>query len=586
MPNLSGQDARAIVGLVNDLESRARPRFDRYDADERLWNLEQYVLQEVAALAPWRTTDMPVFTSNDPRNLADLYIGALTLHRLEPRGDLLETTSEREEELVSLHERFARGVWREVDQLRAQRGEHPFQLALAWFHALRGGSIARVWVDRDEREHPFRVALWDPRETVWQMGRYGPSFACRHYQAAHYEISEAYDQDISQYVDSHGNVDVYDAWWQEGASVYNAVICGGQWLKEPTVHAHLVRVPVFITLAFGSPVGPSRNRQSAVVQNLQWDSIYGANRLMYATYNRAASIYELYLRRGAVGPIGYNAPQPIQKLDEALRPFALIWLGPKGRMEAVSLPPMAQEAREYFAALQGHIQRGGVPFTVFGQTPFELSGVAVSQLQGALEIRLKRLARSMIRQADNVISEVISQFVRLRKRVQLVGRDKQNRPFLEAFRAADLSRKYYLTHDLRTDLPLTRLQEANIALMWKQVGVSLLSIYDEVLHRQDPNWEYRRKLAEDADRNPLVAGIRLAETLRARQRPDLAEIVLGTLRAAQAQAQAAGVRLPQPQAASPEMLGIMEQHSEFQTPPQNMSLEERAGLLGLEVARR
>jgi len=315
---------------------------------------------------------------------------------------------------------------------------------------------------------------------------------------------------------------------------------------------------------------------------------------MFAQYNRIATLYTLVVRQGAIGPWHHKTKRaPTPKIQDAIGPFKI--LESDGEFKPVGLPPMSIEAKELFSAVSGHLQRGAAPFSAFGQAPFQLSGIAISQLQGALELRTVQLSNSMKTVYRTASQGIIEQFINIGRQVKLAGVDRRQRPFLEAFRAADLRKKYHLDFDHRTDMPVQRMQEANIATMWAQLGVSLVRIYDELLHIQDPNWEYRRKLMEMADQNPVVAGLKLARLFAEKARiardnakPEEAaemleyrNIVLAQIQSAQQQAQQmAAPQLPRPEAASPETFG---RGGSFSMNEQNLPTEARleaAGLVG------
>lgn len=607
MPEIT--EVEEIQGLTKDLEDKSVPRINQYDEDEALWRLEKYVLADLSGVSEQRRLAYPTFTSNDPRNLADLLQGMLTRHAFVPRGDLYEPQTTEEEDELSVHERFASGLWREVDIVNADRGDLPHQVAKAWFMCLRGGVLVRYWVYKGKSEHPFDIEIWDPRDCVWLKGRRDLSFVCHHYRTDEYAVRDAWPKfgleadgkERTLDTDPDGCIEIWDGWWKcpEG-NVWNAVAIGNEWAKKPTNHTkerRIKKIPVQLTRSLGAPIGPKteeKGRRSWLTD--QWESIYGANREMYALYNRVVSLYILIVRQAGIGPWHHQltSGSPVPKLEEAIGPLRVVQT--KGKLGPIAPPPMAAEAKELFAAVQGHEQRGGAPYSAFGQTPFQMSGIALSQLQGAMELRTKRLSEAMATDYKAVTDGIIEQFIALKRNVKLEGVDRRERPFMVEFTAQKLKVAYHLEFDHRTDLPIHQMQEANIASTWASLGVSLVRIYDELLHIQDPNWEYRRKLQEMADQNPLLAALKLAKEFRRKSRiaaergaeeeaveyAQYAQIVMSQVQATQAQAQqqAGGATLPPPQAGSPEMFG---QGGSFTPNPQNFSNESRlagAGLVG------
>ena len=595
MPKID--EPKDLTALTQDLEDKSAARFLQYSEDERLWRLERYVLEEVSSLAASVKQQFPTFTGNDPRNLADLLIGMLVRYPLVAHGDLYEPTSETQEDELSAHERFASGVFRETDDLRGARGELPFQTDLSWFHCIRGGSLVRYWVFKDKDvEQPFRVDIWDPWDCVWQTGSTGLSFACHHYRAEESDVRESWPDFKKKAVlkaDSDGHIEVWDGWWKDNGRVWNAVAIGNEWAKKPTDHTKerkLREIPVRLTRSLGAPLGP-RVRTIGARKWItdQWESIYGANRDMYAQYNRAMTLYSLVIRDAPLGVLHHKLPRgtrPVEKLEEAIGPLKVVQT--QGDLRHVDPVQIAPAAQEFVAAVSGGLQRGGAPYSAFGQAPFQLSGIALSQLQGAMQIRTARLSQSLGATYKAIVDGLIQQFININRKVTLSGLDRRQIPWRLEFTAQKLNKKYHLSFEHRTDLPIHQMQEANIAAVWAKLGVSLVRIYDELLHIQDPNWEYRRKLMEMADQNPVLAGLKLAREFRRKARDaaeagdldeateytEYAEIVMAQVKGAQQQAgqQAGGPTLPPPQAAPPE---AFDRGGGYTENPQNVSQEAR-----------
>ena len=594
-----------LIGQTKDLETTSQTRLSRQDEDERLWRLERYTLEEISERAPQREKDFPSFTSNEPRTQADAFIGMLTRTPIRPRGEIIGAADPTEENEISVHERFLIGVSRLLDHQRRSRGESSLQEDVAWYMAIRGGTIVRTWLDDKPGPNPFGVTLFDPIESVWLPGASGLAFFSRHYLAPVYAIRETWGEDVKG--DRDGNAEVWDGWWvDDNGDVFNMVVTadntvlnkGGGPVNVSGKPRHLNHIPIHIIPSMGAPVRPRPGGGNEKWQQDQWESIYGANRLMFAHFNRIGSLYSLIVRQGAIGPYQARGTDLPPKLEQALKPFAVIDVGADGEIKPIAAVQLAQEAKELWAATQGAIQRGGVPYSVFGQLPFELSGVAVSQLQGALEIRTRRLAHAFEALYEMWSEEIIAQFLRVGKKVTLQGYDRRSKPFMEEFTRATLRTKFHIGWELRTDLPITRLQEATIAEQWARLGVPLIHIFDELLHLQDPGWAYRRRIAESADQDPILGAIQRADAFMELSEKAVtpeekarfatyANILLKVALGGPAGGQQGGEEgsMPAPGVASPEMLGVNAQHDEFQPGPQNISAENRLNAMGLAGPR-
>jgi len=592
----AGSYPRDIRAAHDTLRQRHQTRIDQQLEDEKLWRLERYILEELATLGPMRAQDFPSFTGNGPRVFANVVITALNKWPVGFRGDTYQAEGESEQDEISAHERFAEGLWRTVDDVRARRVEMAYQWDMAWYHAIRGGSVQQMWLDQ-VREDPFDANLFDPIECVWEVGADDLVYFSRQYMAEKYDVEDRWNTTVK--AAANGSVEVWNAWWRDrDGHVWNSVVTGSEELKKATDHTALhkqKRIPVIVTRVSGAPIGEKvQERGDKTYMVDRWDSIYAPNRTMYAWKNRIASLFSIYIRNGAVGP-WVSIGQKIPNIAQAMRPFRILEK-PDGSFGPASMPEMAREAKEFFSFVQGEEQRGSVPASVYGQLPFELTGVAISQLQGAIDIVLDPQRNAMKSAYRAATEEAIRQYIARGRTMKLRGIDRRGQPWWEDFNRQRLSKKYWLDVEVRADLPLLRQQEATIAGFWQKLGVSLLTIYDELLHFKDPNAEYRRWLAEQADKNPVVAGLKMAELLgrnaqaaREMGRPDeaarlekYAQIVLQQIGQAQTQvAQATGgpPGLPPPELGSPEMMG--RQTGEFVPSEQHVGMEDRMRAAGL-----
>ena len=122
---------------------------------------------------------------------------------------------------------------------------------------------------------------------------------------------------------------------------------------------------------------------------------------------------------------------------------------------------------------------------------------------------------------------------------------------------------------------------AQVAETLQRLGVSQLTVFDKYLDLQDPHGEYQRRMAEDTDREPAVKALNMAMVALKQGKPEIAAYLLQAYAMPILQSgNAAKGAAPPPEAQPPESRGQLEQHNEFQTPPQNVPAEERAAVAG------
>ena len=457
------------------------------------------------------------------------------------------------------HERFAYGVWASIDEQRVRRGQLPFQDQMAWDMSIRGGVFLRPWFNPVAR-FPFTVAVWDPKTVVYESGNDGLEFVARHYYAPKYSVTttykvtpEALDQ-MQQ--DENGNVEVHDVWWMEydagdNPHVWNLVTAGGQELLAPREYRDLDHIPVYLIRSFGAEVEPNPDYHYTTQRTLdEWESIYTTNRDLYPWMNRILTLYSIYLRNNAIGPwFAKQTGLSDEQLRNAIRPFNVIQSNnPNATFGPVNPPEMADAVKELFTYAQGAEQRGGVPYSIFGQIPFQLSGFAVNQLQGSVSITAGQIAKMMGFAYQLCTDEMIQQFKQRGKNVTVSGKDTRSQQFIDEIKAAELRAKYSLQANVTPEMPVDKLQEAQVALAWKQVGIDPITIGEEVLHLADMREIIKRMIAY---------GI-ISKELSAQAEAELQAMQQG---GAGAEGAPGG---PPPEMLPPESQGLLTQHTQFQ----------------------
>lgn len=574
-------DCSEVISYTKNIENQVshHARIQMHELDERIWRLEKYVLEELN-LNPTGTDARlwPSYTDNGPRTYWNAIRRAVTSNPPRMRiklPSLMDDNLDRFEEMLietDRHEHFTYGLWSQIDEQRLRRGERPFQDDVAWQLAIRGGVFLRPWLNPDASRFPFSCPIWDPKTVAYEQGEDGLEFACHHYSQPYYQVERLYypeteskRDELRNSKDVDGNIETFDAWWMEydrngKGHVWNAVVtAGGFELLPAKEHRDLDHLPVYLMRSFGPTVEPNPNYHYTAQKELDaWETIYSANRDIYPWINRVMTLYGLYLRSGAIGPwfakrTGLNDEQ----LKNAIRPFQVVQSNnPDAMLQALQPPQMAAEAKELLSQLQGAEQRGGVPYSMFGTIPFQLSGFAVNQLQGSVSITAGEIAKTLANAYRICTDEIIQQFRQRGRRVTLKGMDTRRQQFIEEIKRADLRDKYYLEVEIAPEVPIDKLQQAQIAREWKQIGIDTTTIIDEVLKLPSPREVYRRIIAE----KQLMAELE--------QRAMEEE-------AAMQQEQGGPMNGASPELVPPEVAGLLSQHAGFapswqQTPYESM----------------
>ena len=150
---------------------------------------------------------------------------------------------------------------------------------------------------------------------------------------------------------------------------------------------------------------------------------------------------------------------------------------------------------------------------------------------------------------------------------------------MEDIRSAKLDKNYIVRTSGKIALPQDDLMRAQVAQTLDTMGVSKLTLFDQYLELQDPMGEYKRRMSEDADRDPVIKAMKMAQAAYAQGQPTVAQWLL-TAYVQPAMQQVAGPSQPSPEMQPPESRGETQQHEEFQTPPQNVSAEAKSQAMG------
>lgn len=516
-----------LTEYVNYLEKRTDhvARIELHKEDEAIWRMERYVLEEVKMGGVGVNPAMwPSFTSNGPRTYWNAVRRAVTSNdpRIRvvlpgfPDNGMSPQLFNAMLAETDRHEHFAYGTWAEIDERRVKRGKSPFISSYAYLMAVRGGAFLRPWFMSDTRV-PFDVDLWDPMVTVYEPGSEGLDFVAHHYKTPFYDVWGRYrdkfaDDDYKDQksrakdllgCDYEGNTEVSDIWWLEvdprgNPHVWSAVIAGEDFvLADPYEWKDLDHLPIFLTRAFGPDIEADADYRS-INQSVrdQWETIFTANKSIYPWINRVLTLYGLYLRNSAIGPWHARGTDlSDEQIRQAIQPFQVIQSRrPEATIQPIAMPQMASEVKEFGQLLQGMEQRGGVPYSLYGQLNFELSGFAVNQLQGAIGIVADPLARMMSMGYKLATDELIQQFRQRGQRVSVSGKDTRRRNFIEDIKRSDLRDKYALEVEIAPQLPQDELQQAQVAQIQASVGVDPLTILDETLKMSSPRDILRRSV--------------------------------------------------------------------------------------------
>tara|TARA_R110000824_G_scaffold12877_4_gene56131 strand:+ start:990 stop:2897 length:1908 start_codon:yes stop_codon:yes gene_type:complete len=512
------------------------------------------------------------YTSNDPQTYADKIIGWLSAHRMiinvPHRGDHLQEREQNDNK-----ERFLIGLLKAVDEELTISLEPKLQHTLASMICLRGWYAGRALLAKDEDDDTTYVSVqpWDPMHTYWSMGKRGLDWACYKTRRTLQEISAEYpDFELDEWTIGDQNpdefgLDVYDYYDRD----QNCVVIQGQFAKKPQDHG-AGRVPVFLGMVGAMPrlQGRFNGRLDPDMMADYGESVFKSNRELYKKHNFTMSVMMEMVARAQKQTVLVRSRDGSKSLDED--PYVAgseISLAEGENVEPLGLLEVARETSAYMGLVSGEIQRGSLPFSVYGQLDFQLSGFAINTLrqgiQTVLEPRLDAM-RTCYTQICNLLSDQYSSGSF--DAIELSGFANNRQWFSEEITYDMIEGVGAPEINFVGNLPQDEMSKMSMAQMAREGPVPLIddrTIRDEILGLQSAD-EVENQIKEQMGEQilPEAQMWTILKATEERGRSDLAQFYMGQLQEILMQKQAmqqqmmmqmsgAGPGMPDPGGAPP-----------------------------------
>jgi len=483
------------------------------------------------------------YTSNEPMTYFAKLTSALTSGKIKIRIPVQRAMRDKRQR-ESAAERFYTGILMANDERLLRLGMPVLQDMLGSFINLRGRYCGRAMLVKDPQtgETYADITPWDPLHVSWGMGPKGLKWICHKIKKTLAEVQDEYgftpgqqpgQQEVSaeQYFSSHvvtdeEGYDVYD-WYDE---VNNIVVIGGEYAKPPTPHTPLNRVPAFYGVVGPLPLIQSRSHDGRTNLVHHGESIFAANRRIYAKINLVLStMLQLvalsrnqaftYMSRDGTKTVAQNP-----WLEGAQTPLA------EGEeLKILELLKMSADTGAFLGLVSAEIQRGALPYSVYGQLAFQLSGYAVNLLKQATDSPILPRQRAMEQAYTQITRLIGDQFsTGAYGAMQLQGWGQNRAWFDEEFEpqmirglpAAQISLKVNTPQD-----DLQKMQLADIASQGPWPKLSMRYIWDEILDIQDTDSmadEIKEEVGEKMV--PAAALMTLRDALQKQGRTELVPI--------------------------------------------------------------
>ena len=509
-----------IINMVDDHHDATYPMRDRMDDDHRLYRLEPYDAGD----------GYQSYTSNEPQVFADKIISFLTSSELIVR--IPANGNEREQRQINNDkERFLIGALRSADDTLCMRMVPRIRDQLAWYIVLRGWYAGRVLLVKDKEEKTtIDITPWDPINTYWGESSSGLTWACYKIKKTAKEIKEQYGIKIDTTIQGiDAGVDVYDFYDRED----NYVVMDDKVLKKRTKHGH-DGVPVFIGMVGSTPLIQSDVIGSESIADVG-ESIFKANRSNYEDNNfMLSTMLELTARSRKQG-LKVKSRDGTKTLEEApYKEGTEIALAQGEDVEPLGMMDMAKESGAFMSMVSGEIQRGSLPYSVYGQVDFQLSGYAINTLKQGVESIIQPRIQSMERAYRSIFHMLSHQYASGSfEAVEVSGQDRERMYFSAEITPEIVKKGDEPEVKIVSQLPqddMARFSQAQIAREGETPLLPDIFIRDMILGMQDTDQIEDMLREQSAERALPEAQLwTILKSLEERGRPDLARFYFGEL---------------------------------------------------------
>ena len=519
-----------IVALVDAHYDATEPLRQRMQDDHELYRLDPYDAGE----------GYQSYTSNEPQTYAEKVIGWISGADMTVRiphdgadADLREKND--------LKERFLIGIEKAANERLCRMMLPELRDQLAWYCSVRGWYAGRALLAKREDGTTYvDITPWDPLHTYWSIGPEGLEWVC-------YKVPKTKDQIFAQYnvridwdvPNSIDGIEVYDFYDKE----MNTIIISNGATSDPLVRVikkqqkhGADQVPAFLGPVGANPyiVALSQSTMQDTIADVG-ESVFRSTRDLYPKHNLMMStMLELTARSRRQGLI-VRSRDGTKTLDED--PYlegSEISLAQNENVEPLGLLETARDTGPFMSMLSGEMQRGSLPYSVYGELPFQLSGFAINTLRQGVETVVNKYLRSVEKAYGMIYNLISDQYAEGSfEAMELSGMDRNRVYFTEEISPEKIKGTGQPVVKLVGQLPqddMTRFSMAQIAREGPTPLLSDRAIRDRILALQDADQMDDAINEQMAERMlPEAALWTLLRSAERQGRDDLAQFYLGEL---------------------------------------------------------
>ena len=369
-----------VVRLVEREDQATSRRRERMDSDYKLQRGDPYNTNTDAEGGD-AGTDFKSFTSNEAGALVRKIVAFLSSAELllqVPYGHAQRAERGR----YDLKERFVLGLLDQADDLLASLVEIPLKSQLAWFAPNRGWLTVLALLANQADGTTIGIARpWDPRNVYWQVGGRGLLWACHRTSRPAASVLSEYPGAELTFRDEDELIVVYNMFTPTQNGVMTPEVMLKPWTAHGSPRVPVVVVPVPLQPNIWSPTGAMSQTGVPESTDDYGESVLATNRPLYAHLNEVLSVtLELMAKAREPGGLVFTDEEDTELEEHPSVKSGVQYLGREDKYMPVPPPETTKDALQLLSAVTAMLQRGGLPYSTYGELSFAISGYAITQL--------------------------------------------------------------------------------------------------------------------------------------------------------------------------------------------------------------
>ena len=500
---------KSFSDRITNLENMWRGRNSVIEEERRILRLESSVT---------RKKGFDEIILNEPKVLYETGVALLSSFPPRFRLPIKHDATDDERKKMNKAERFLVGIYRELNRHQVEMGKENWLRELAYWVCSGWVSIF-PHISIENGHTVFRAEFFDPITVYPRWGSTGLREVARIEDISGEDATAmAIAWGITNYQSTEKTVKLINYWEEKPDGIYNTIKFGDREIKPETKES-FDRIPIVVTVANGVPERSGNSRDMWTKRAGQ--SIIASDKTMYDFLNKWVTTMSQIASESAYPPLQTESEtgEAIVGKDD-LGTGAVIPTKIGERIHPIERTTVPIEVNNILSMLTAGIQRGGLPYIIYGGLPFELSGFAISQLMMAVRYKLAPYTNCIQDTLSLVSTEFLHQFKAGGGKVTLSTVEKYTKGefFMEEYMRQDIPEVTYVEVTLPLGTPQDKLQQMLIArqAMQPPALLSRETLWEDLLDIEDYDLEYKRIIKDATGELPAVKMISIIEDLRKR----------------------------------------------------------------------